>query len=405
MIVTLSGPEKEDRLQVIKTLAAEADSSIADTLPIEWRPGISATLTSALASLKPEGLTKSRQTAKRWTGSGIPLGAPTLEISHSTLVASSYSLVAGASTRSSARKPMVSDWRGVISVTVEEMFGYPCQECGKGTMRTTIFPKYKTAVDGNPFTVDNAIIGVCDRCGNQDFLHTELERWEKVYEELHAGDFMSPEEIGSLRAKLALSAIDFARLLGTTRQSVHNWESPRRKFHQSRMADSLLRLVSDSIENRQMDVLDFLCARAAVFGSDLRKKVSKARKAAALFLLVKKVSPHDGGDLPIATPGDAVASAPGDAIGESAAGYDAYLLYDKISKRDCGALNYDTLSATVNMVLWSPWHGLFSAELRMGDGWQPVQKVQVKDGKATLLQGAPAGLLSDIRELKLIRLD
>ena len=42
------------------------------------------------------------------------------------------------------------------------LFGYKCQECGKGTVREQIFHGYKTKLKGLPLTVDDARIGVCD---------------------------------------------------------------------------------------------------------------------------------------------------------------------------------------------------------------------------------------------------
>ncbi len=293
-----------------------------------------------------------------------------------------------------------------MNVTAEEQSGYPCDQCEKGIMRTTIFPKYETAVEGNPFVVENAVVEVCDKCGNWNVMYKELERWHKAYEDFHARDFMSPQEIRSLRGRLGLSAIDFARLLGTTRQSVRNWESPRRQFHQSRMTDSILRLISDSLENRQVDVLEFLCARAAVFGSSLGKKIAKARRAATVSLSVKKVAPEpEAAVRPAVSAGESVAA--GSAVGEAPASYGtgSHLLYDMTNMKDCGALTYDATIATVSLVLWSPWNGAFAAELRIDDGWQPAAKVQIRNGKAPLLQGANTAIFDKIRELKLTRLD
>jgi hypothetical protein len=47
---------------------------------------------------------------------------------------------------------------------------------------TTVFA-YQTKFDGTPFTVPEAVIGVCDVCGAQHFNAKERKRWRQLFEE------------------------------------------------------------------------------------------------------------------------------------------------------------------------------------------------------------------------------
>jgi hypothetical protein len=57
---------------------------------------------------------------------------------------------------------------------------------------------------------------------------------------------------------------DFARLTGTTRQSIHNWEKAR--LQPSRMADLMMRLVKESYVSGKVDVISFLLDEAEKMG-------------------------------------------------------------------------------------------------------------------------------------------
>ena len=61
------------------------------------------------------------------------------------------------------------------------VFGYRCQECGKGDVIKTIVKKYHTKMKGEPFIVTNAIIGVCDKCSAEHFSSKETKRWDKEF--------------------------------------------------------------------------------------------------------------------------------------------------------------------------------------------------------------------------------
>ena len=103
------------------------------------------------------------------------------------------------------------------------LFEYPCPECGLGVVQTTQVRNYKTKIKGYPFIVDEALIGVCDRCQAESFAPEETKRWEELFSRsLEARQaFLSPQEITELRKALGLSMEDFARLIGCTRQSIY----------------------------------------------------------------------------------------------------------------------------------------------------------------------------------------
>lgn len=65
-------------------------------------------------------------------------------------------------------------------------FGYLCQTCGEGTVQLCIMP-YATRIKGNPFTVEDAKIGVCDQCGESHFSAVEHRRWRQLYDAATGG--------------------------------------------------------------------------------------------------------------------------------------------------------------------------------------------------------------------------
>lgn len=64
-------------------------------------------------------------------------------------------------------------------------FGYRCQECGKGTVLKTVMAQYRTKVNGQPFMVENAAVGVCNRCGAEHFDPIETMRWRMLFNSGH----------------------------------------------------------------------------------------------------------------------------------------------------------------------------------------------------------------------------
>ena len=68
------------------------------------------------------------------------------------------------------------------AMETESLFEFTCPECEKGTVRTTRIHNYKTKIEGYPFTVDEALIGVCDECKAQSFAPEETQRWDELFE-------------------------------------------------------------------------------------------------------------------------------------------------------------------------------------------------------------------------------
>ena len=142
---------------------------------------------------------------------------------------------------------------------------YPCPECGKGIVRPIRIQNYKTRIKGYPFVVDQAVVGICDHCDAKTFHAQEIKRWQQRFEEAQEKRLMTPEERVELREKLGLSMEDFARLMGATRQSIHNWETGR--LRPSRMADLMMRLVWASYASGKVDVLSILLSEAEKMGA------------------------------------------------------------------------------------------------------------------------------------------
>lgn len=141
-----------------------------------------------------------------------------------------------------------------------------CANCGKGGIEFQNVTDFETKVRGVPFTIREAKIGICNSCGARLFSPQEIRRWQQLYDaqQLLTGRLLSAEEIGSIRRGLGLPISLFAQLLGTTRQSVYNWERKDRKSPQLRLVDLLLKVVRESAANRTVDVLQFLSEQTGV---------------------------------------------------------------------------------------------------------------------------------------------
>ncbi len=135
-------------------------------------------------------------------------------------------------------------------------------------VQTTHIHNYKTKIKGYPFVVDEAVIGVCDQCGARSFAPEETKRWDELFSRsLEARQaFLTPEEIKQLRKDLGISMEDFARLIGSTRQSVSMWEKEKRTTPPGRTADLLMKLVRQSLAGEPVDVLPFLLNEARKWG-------------------------------------------------------------------------------------------------------------------------------------------
>ena len=146
------------------------------------------------------------------------------------------------------------------ALTTEALFEYLCPKCGRGTVRTTHVHDYKTKIKGYPFIVDEALIGVCDHCKAESFAPEETKRWKELFSRsLEAREaFLSPAEIAELRKALNLSMEDFARLIGSTRQSIAMWEKEDRPSPPLWTADLLMKLARQLLRTGPVDVLTFL---------------------------------------------------------------------------------------------------------------------------------------------------
>jgi putative zinc finger/helix-turn-helix YgiT family protein len=153
------------------------------------------------------------------------------------------------------------------------MFGYNCPECGKGTVRETVVRDFVTAFERIPFVVPEAVIGICDVCGERVYNVAEYERWQALFRRWldERQQVMSPAGIRALREGLGMNKTDFAALLGVTRQALHYWEKDEREVPQSRSVDLMLRLLRESLDTGSVDVPRFLLAIAAAQGVRIGK--------------------------------------------------------------------------------------------------------------------------------------
>ena len=100
---------------------------------------------------------------------------------------------------------------------------------GEGTKPRTI-SNYSTRIDGVPFVVDAAVVGVCDQCGAKYFNARESKRWRDLFvrTQTERGRILKHSDISELRDTLRLSVAEFACLVGCSRQALYDWGiSPR----------------------------------------------------------------------------------------------------------------------------------------------------------------------------------
>ncbi|MBT3363381.1 MAG: hypothetical protein HN929_09450 [Chloroflexi bacterium] len=164
------------------------------------------------------------------------------------------------------------------------MFGYKCSKCDEGTVREKIILKYPTKMMGYPFVVDEAKLGICDKCKTEYFSDIETQRWERLFEEslLENKLFLLPQETIDIRKQLDLSMEQFAFLIGCTRQSLHNWGKKNRSQPQSRTADLMMKLVYKSQIEGQIDVTGFLIEEAQKLGITIILSQKAADKSDSL---------------------------------------------------------------------------------------------------------------------------
>jgi putative zinc finger/helix-turn-helix YgiT family protein len=267
-----------------------------------------------------------------------------------------------------------------------ELFGFPCPECGRGTVRSTRILNYKTKIKGYPFVVDEALIGVCDQCGSESFAPEETKRWEELFyrslEARHA--FLSPQEMMELRTSLGLSMEDFARVIGCTRQSISAWERPDRSAPPSRMADLLMKLLRESLRVGSIDVLPFLLGEAQKWGMviELRRPPVRSAHNGDMVLRARKVAAMDVVQESQAL---ALAAATGDEEGDLVA-------VESAEGKRIGILSYDYEQAALILTMTSdlpPWNAV-DIEIETRDGQHvPGRLVSCQGRHLVLLENTP----------------
>lgn len=174
------------------------------------------------------------------------------------------------------------------------MFQYTCQECGQGTVKEQKIENHKTKIKGYPFTVPEAIVGICDKCKAEHFAAEETKHWEELFAKSLEKEkiFLLPQDIERVRKDLGLSMENFALLIGSTRQSLYNWENRKRSHPQSRIADLFIKLVEKSRSEKDVNVLDFLVREARKLGVFIELSMDKKATgfSESLVLKVKQIA-------------------------------------------------------------------------------------------------------------------
>ena len=246
----------------------------------------------------------------------------------------------------------------------EALFEFTCPECEKGTVRTNRIHNYKTKIKGYPFTVGEALIGVCDECEAQSFAPEETKRWDELFshslQARHA--FLTPEEITQIRKDLSISMEDFARLIGSTRQSVSMWEKEKRTTPPVRTADLLMKLVRRSLAGEPVDVLPFLLDEARKWGVviELRRLQRQPARNEGVILRFERRPKHVGSEEPDFP---ALAAQASDEEEEQIAAIDS-------DGKQVGVLSYDYMEAALvlNFTGSSPPEEVFDIEIETQEG-------------------------------------
>ena len=149
--------------------------------------------------------------------------------------------------------------------------GKKCETCNKGRYRTTPTKNYRTKVRGFPVVVPEATLVICDHCGDAYPDRKERQRIEALFDQQFADREALPsgEEIRALREEMGLALADFALFIGTTRNSLADYESGKRTLAASRSTALMLRALRRSMEKGPVDVLDFLEEEGRKWGLEL----------------------------------------------------------------------------------------------------------------------------------------
>ena len=142
---------------------------------------------------------------------------------------------------------------------------YPFEVCAvRGGTKTRREPAYRYAESGlSNVVLINAVTTTCSRCGE---IYTGFHAIERLHKAIAAALIrkkgrLAPEEIRFLRKSLGWSGVDFARRMGTTKETVSRWESG--KLSMGPQADRLLRMFvakGTPIEQYPVDVLSEVAA-------------------------------------------------------------------------------------------------------------------------------------------------
>lgn len=253
-------------------------------------------------------------------------------------------------------------------------FGYKCQECGQGTVLEKVVPEYRTKVKGYPWTVANARVGICDRCGAEHFDPNETLRWRTEFEEKQS--YLTPAEIRETRQRLGLSMEQFAILMGCTRQSLYNWERTDRLSAQSRMADLFMRLIREAHSRGRIDVLTFLTSEAENAGFSL--PLSRMTQPVAPILTIARRVPLNRLSSEAYQP---------IALAADMEGQEEAVVLVTGDNKTIARLSFDYETAALNLTFLNPMPFVeFDAEVQFKDGErQKGEHATIHDREATLL--------------------
>jgi DNA-binding transcriptional regulator YiaG len=216
---------------------------------------------------------------------------------------------------------------------------------------------------------------VCDECHAKHFAALETARWRRAFEEAQSASSLGPSEIRNIRSELQLPMEQFAFLIGCTRQSIHNWERPKRKSAQSRMADLLLKLVRKSYREGPVEVVSFLIDQARQQGVPIAPNPLQAIGWRPLLLRTQRAPTQDQDQqsLPLA------------ADTEGGLGV---VLVDAAAENRVGTLSYDFASASLIVQFSAPVEfDYFDVKVRFSDGSvEQSRSVHVVDGRAVILE-------------------
>lgn len=157
------------------------------------------------------------------------------------------------------------------------MAGIKCPNCGIGEVVMKEYLRYSTTVQGMPIIVDKATIGICDKCGEEIVEAKEIERWiEELNRKLkEEGKMVSGEEIRNMRKEHDLGVLDFAFMLGVTRQTVYAWENSSSKGMQFGPAAILLKILEEELKGSIKGVFNLLLKAAKQRGQNIKVKRKK----------------------------------------------------------------------------------------------------------------------------------